>query len=471
LNLPDEFRFSKWVHLYENNGTIAVFHALNIDVVFITASVSELISLLRAGTTIDHIRLQRPSIAEDILPILKDLFDRGFITGVHSDDEVVFQKKREEAILPPGLETLYLLLTDSCNLRCSYCFILNGMPKQYHYKSMTFEIAKRAVDTYFTNLNKNSKYYDHSRKIITFYGGEPLVNFQVAKMVVDYVESNYANELDKLGGKFIFSLITNGTLIDKKVATYIATHPRIAITVSLDGDALINDQKRVYQNGKGTFQDVMRGLRCLRDAGCKNISISCTVDEHNIDNLEKLLDFQEEFGFLSINMNPLLDTERDRVGMEYIEKMSSRLISYFQKAREHGVYEDRIMRKVRPFLSHKIHTHDCQATGHQIVCSPDGKLGVCQEGIGMKNYFFSDVSRDFDFHSHPVINEWNARTPLNMPQCKDCPAIGICGGGCTYGAQLRNGSIWSVDDRFCIHSLKTLEWLIWDVYEQSTRSV
>ena len=183
-----------------------------------------------------------------------------------------------------------------------------------------------------------------------------------------------------------------------------------------------------------------------------------------------MLTFQEEFEFLSINLNPLLDTKKDRVDVDYIEKMSERLLSYFRKAREHGVYEDRIMRKVRPFLSRRIHAHDCQATGHQIVCSPDGKIGVCQEGVGMKNYFFADVAQDLDFHSHPVVNEWNDRTPLNMPQCKDCAAIGICGGGCTYGAQLRNGSIWSVDDRFCIHSLTSLDWLIWDIYEQSSRT-
>ncbi len=85
----------------------------------------------------------------------------------------------------------------------------------------------------------------------------------------------------------------------------------------------------------------------------------------------------------------------------------------------------------------------------------------------MKNYFFSDVSKDFQFHENSTIREWGHRSPLNMPQCFDCSAIGTCGGGCAYGAMLRNGSIWSLDDRFCVHSLKTLEWMIWDLYENS----
>ncbi len=92
-------------------------------------------------------------------------------------------------------------------------------------------------------------------------------------------------------------------------------------------------------------------------------------------------------------------------------------------------------------------------------------LGVCQEGIGYKDFFFGQVYREFDFHNHPVIREWNERSPLNMPQCHNCYAIGVCGGGCAFSAWLRNGSIWSIDSRFCIHSRKTLDWLVWDLYK------
>jgi len=149
-----------------------------------------------------------------------------------------------------------------------------------------------------------------------------------------------------------------------------------------------------------------------------------------------------------------------------ISKLSSilLLIEYFILAREVGVYEDRIMRKAKSFMNKRIHAYDCQALGAQLVCSPDGQLGICHEGIGTKQFFFDKVSKKFDFHNNVIIKEWKQRTPLNMPQCFACPAIGICGGGCVYGSWLRNGSIWSVDDRFCIHSLTTLKWLIWDLF-------
>lgn len=175
---------------------------------------------------------------------------------------------------------------------------------------------------------------------------------------------------------------------------------------------------------------------------------------------------RDEFGLLAINLNPLLDTEQEKVDGAYLAKVNARIIEYFLLARQKGVYEERMMRKIKPFVSHRVRPFDCQATGGQVVCSPDGQLGICQEGLGMKNYFFGKASHDFDFCNHPVAQEWGKRSPLNMPQCFNCSAIGICGGGCAYGAFLRNGSIWSVDNRFCEHSLTTLRWIIWDIYDQ-----
>lgn len=463
----DVFRLSKWVREYEKDGVIALFHILNIDVVFFSSELDSLISLLRFGTTAKHIKQVFPQYATELDSLIGDLSERGMIIPFAEDDAALLVAKRNKAIPPIGIETLYLLLTDSCNLQCSYCFILNGMPEGYRHNSMTWETAREAIDMFFANIRKNPPIYKKSLKTIHFYGGEPLVNFRLIQQVVDYVESTYAAEMETRGEEFIYSLVTNGTLIDEAKAVYFAAHPRINITISVDGQKETHDQKRVFQNGSGSFDDVLKGIRLLKSAGCQKLSLSCTIDDHNMDHLEDLLVFNDEFGLLSINLNPMLDTEQRRVTPEYMDMVSDRMIQYFQQARAVGIYEDRIMRKVKPFLSHRIHAYDCQATGHQLVCSPEGNLGVCHEGIGMKNYFFAPASSDFDFHGNPVVQEWGARTPLNMPQCYDCPALGICGGGCAYGAHLRNGSIWSVDDRFCQHSLKTLEWIIWDIYAQS----
>jgi uncharacterized protein len=460
-------RLSKWVRRYERDGILALYHVLNIDVLYLDAGLGELVSSFQYGTTLEHLCTTYPQYADQLSELIDVLVGQGMVVGFVEDDEALFTEKKHQAVLPVGMETMYLLLTDACNLRCSYCFMLDGMPEDYRHSSMNWETAKVAVDMFFENVRRNPPEYKRSMKVINFYGGEPLINFRVIRKVVEYVEKTYVAEMEATGENFIFSMVTNGTLIDEEIAAYLAAHPKISLTLSLDGLEWVNDRMRIYKDGSGTFADVIRGLRLLKAAGRKSISLSCTLDQHNIDHLDQLLELHREFGFLSVNLNPLLDTGKSQVSSEYMATMNDRMIQYFKKARALGLYEDRMMRKVRPFISKRIHAFDCQATGHQIVCSPDGKLGVCHEGIGMKNYFFAPASSDFDFHGHAVIREWGARTPLNMPQCHDCSAIGICGGGCAYGAQLRNGSIWSMDDRFCLHSLATLEWIIWDIYAQS----
>lgn len=422
--------------------------------------------ILKKGTTFAF--LSEYYVELSIIEVVQGLCKKGFIVPVLEDDMELLLTKRADAIPPIGIHSLYLLLTDNCNLRCSYCFVLNSMPTCYKSSNMKWETAKKAVDMFFANLVRNDPVHSRAIKVINFYGGEPLLRFPLLKQVVEYIESVYSKELDAMDEVgFIYSLTTNGTLITPEIATYLATHHRIAVTVSLDGDQKSHDVARRTTKDAGTYEAAVAGIRMLQEAGCTGISISCTIDEHNINSLEKLLLLNKEFGFLSINLNPLLDTEQQKVGGKYSEVVSNKMISYFIKAREEGVYEDRIMRRIKPFMSQYILPYDCQATGSQVVCSPDGKLGVCHEGLGMKNYFFADVSKDFRFHENPTIREWGHRSPLNMPQCFDCPAIGICGGGCAYGAMLRNGSIWSLDDRFCTHSLKTLEWMIWDLYEDN----
>jgi len=467
MNTSKSIRLSKWVHLFcGNSQVIALYHSLNIDVMYLPQQFGPMLDLLRVGTTSDFLAQQNFNEGVDMPSIVTALQERRFVVSINEDDSVLLEEKREMVMQSQGLETLYLLLSDHCNLRCSYCFIHGSMPEVYKRKTMDWKTAQTAVDMFFANVAKNPSETKRNRKTILFYGGEPLLNFDLLRKVVLYVEDVYRNELTEMGKGFIFSLITNGTLIDETVAVFMAEHSRISITVSLDGPKVINDQKRSFIDGRGTYEQAVQGLRILQRAGCHSTSLSCTVDEHNVDRLEEVLALSDEFGLLAINLNPLLDTEQEKVNDAYITKVNSRMIEYFLLARQKGVYEERMMRKIRPFISHRVRPYDCQATGSQIVCSPDGQLGVCQEGLGMKNYFFGKVSREFEFHRHSVTREWSQRSPLNMPQCYDCPAIGTCGGGCAYGAHLRNGSIWSIDTRFCKHSLVTLEWIIWDVYDQ-----
>lgn len=292
-----------------------------------------------------------------------------------------------------------------------------------------------------------------------------MLNFSLIKRVVLYVKDAYGDELKKLGNSFHFAIITNGTIIDKNIAKFFGENKDISISVSLDGKSFINDKKRMFTGGKGSFKETIQGYNLLRSVGRRdNIGISCTIDSHNMNNLSDLIELQKKYLFKSVNLNLLLNTERKIISKSYSIKSSKKMIEYFLLAREAGIYEDRMIRKINAFVNKEIYPYDCLATGSQIVCSPDGQIGVCHEGVGLKNFFFGKVSKNFDFHGNTIINEWKKRSPLYMPQCWDCSALGLCGGGCAYSAYVKNGSIWSIDDRFCAHSLLTLKWLIWDLF-------
>ena len=101
-----------------------------------------------------------------------------------------------------------------------------------------------------------------------------------------------------------------------------------------------------------------------------------------------------------------------------------------------------------------------------MVISPDGTVGICHGFFSNRKYFEGSVHDHlFNPIQSDIFKEWNQRTPFNMPECKDCPGISICGGGCLMNAEKLYGSIWEKDKQFCIHCLKTLEWMIWDLYE------
>ena len=173
---------------------------------------------------------------------------------------------------------------------------------------------------------------------------------------------------------------------------------------------------------------------------------------------------------MSIGFNILVDREERLMGMSeeaYAETVTKQLIRCFEICREKGIYEDRIMRKVNAFVRGYPYINDCGAPGDQMVVTPDGFVGVCQAYCASKKYF---VPLEEFKHpkEHPIWNEWRFRSPLYQRQCYNCVALGLCGGGCPYNAELKQGTIWGIDETFCVHSKGTLEYLLKDLHAKAT---
>ena len=124
-----------------------------------------------------------------------------------------------------------------------------------------------------------------------------------------------------------------------------------------------------------------------------------------------------------------------------------------------------MQRKVKAFNQlEKPHFKDCGAAGNQIVFYPNGEIGVCQAYLGCREHIIGNIKKDFKdplkILESKTMKKWNDRYPLNMQECIFCPAIGICGGGCMFNAEILNGDINSIDKPFCVHTIKSLNWLL-----------
>jgi uncharacterized protein len=257
-------------------------------------------------------------------------------------------------------------------------------------------------------------------------------------------------------------LNSNGILVSPEIAASLAAFSFVTVAVSVDGPAATHDQMRVDHQGHGTFDRVKAGIDCLKAQGVR-VGLCCTLARHNLDRAEEiLLWLRDTFGVSAVGFNILIETPSWPSNEDYAREVGHKLVACFEVARRAGIYEDRMMRKVKAFVKGNLYAYDCGACGQQLVVGPDGSVGVCQAYWGAgRNFIHPD--EHFDPWTHPLWTEWRSRSPLNLPECRGCIALGSCGGGCVFSAEKRTGTIWGLDVNFCEFSRIATTFLVKDL--------
>ena len=220
-------------------------------------------------------------------------------------------------ILTRKLHKITLVVSEDCNMRCRYCaYSGKYFYNRKHSKNlMDIETMKKAVDFYFSHSIENPEKY------LSFYGGEPLLNFQLIKECINYVKDRYSTTAN-------YIMTTNGSLLKKEVVNFLVEN-NFTLLVSLDGSEDIQNKYRVFKNGKGTFDCVMKNLKAMKEihpeyyAQKVRLSIVLTPD----------LDFEQLNEFIS---NP--DIEPSGVSISYV---NDRFTTFFDQFSE---------KKLRPFM-------------------------------------------------------------------------------------------------------------------------
>ena len=455
-------RFAHFIAVSEDQDITALYHSLSQSVVYISTQLAEALRNLGLETMENFVEQNFQEDLEEGYNLLNHLWNQRFLIE-YDEDEMVEVGFLQEVLEKPQIMILYLILTDICNIGCRYCFFEGGIPKDYNFSKMSLETAKKGIDLFSRTLSRDSL-QDKDAPTIILYGGEALLNWEVAVQVLEYVKNLKDNGY--LPSNTGITLNTNGILITEDIARTLANYD-VSVAISIDGPKEIHDMMRVDHLGRGTFDAVMRGFACAKKAGC-NVSACCTIDEHNLDMLPVVTRWLiKELGVRGLGFNTLLECNARRIPrpVPYSNTVAEALVECFKIARECGVHEDRFMRKVNAFADGDFYFSDCGGCGMQLVISPDGYVGTCHAYCGTKDYFVK-MSELENPVGHPYWKEWRKRSPINMPECYDCVALASCGGGCPHNAAVVTGSIWNQDTSFCPHAKRAVEFLVKDLFVQ-----
>jgi uncharacterized protein len=458
---------SRFGHFFERDGVACFYHSLKILPIYFDAVLKSYVFALD-GSSADASLKKAPT---DLRPALSELVQslcRAHIFVPHDyDEDTYLNLVRRSVFRGPNIRVLVLHLTDFCNLACRYCFIEGGKKRDYENKHMSSEVARAALSKFATAIQSSHLPKPPS---VVFYGGEPLLNFPVLCTALEHIkalqdELRLPRNLDKI-------VITNGTRVTYEISETLKRH-NVSVSVSLDGPAFLHDQNRVYRSGEGSFQDSMRGFSILKEAGLRP-TVSCVLSEPSLDHVPEIMHWLlDELGVRALGFNHVsIVPDISQYDAIYESRFADAVIQSHEIVLQYpDVYERRMSRKLNSFLEREIVKADCTGCGEQMAISPDGRIGICQGYMGTGSTFVGDVfDDDFDARSHATFVEWSQRSPLNMPYCHDCPALSVCGGGCPRNAEFTSGSIWEPDIAFCHFAKRSVEWIIWKVYDMALNS-
>ena len=332
------------------------------------------------------------------------------------------------------IKALCLHIAHTCNLNCSYCFASQG---KYHGERavMSFEVGKQALD--FLIANSGSR-----RNLeVDFFGGEPLVNFQVVKDLVAYARS-----IEKEHGKnFRFTLTTNGLLIDEDVIEF-ANRECHNVVLSLDGRKEIHDRFRVDYAGKGSWDRIVPKFQQLVEArGGRGYYMRGTFTHANPDFL-KDIQVMLDLGFNELSMEPVVAapddpsalTEEDKaIVMEQYEKLAMLMLDKDKEGKPFTFYHYMIDLTGGPCIYKRI--SGCGSGTEYMAVTPWGDLYPCHQFVGEDKFKLGDVWKGVD--NTAIQNEFLECNVYARPECRDCWARLYCSGGCAANAYHATGSV------------------------------
>ena len=348
------------------------------------------------------------------------------------------------------VKALCLHIAHTCNLNCAYCFASQG---KYHGDRavMSFEVGKQALDFLVAHSGTRRNLE------VDFFGGEPLMNFQVVKDLVAYARS-----IEKEAGKnFRFTLTTNGLLIDDDVIDF-ANRECSNVVLSLDGRKEIHDRYRVDYAGNGSWEKIVpKFQKLVNSRGGKNYYMRGTFTHANPDFLEDIK-VMLDLGFRELSMEPVVAAEDDAsaltdedlpIVMEQYEKLAELMIQKRKEGDPFTFYHYMIDLTGGPCIYKRI--SGCGSGTEYMAVTPWGDLYPCHQFVGEEKFKLGDIWKGVE--NTAIQDDFMACNVYAREECRTCWARLYCSGGCAANAYHATGSVRGVYEYGCKLFRKRME--------------
>ena len=335
------------------------------------------------------------------------------------------------------IKALCLHVAHTCNLNCAYCFASQG---KYHGERavMSYEVGKQALDFLVAHSGARRNLE------VDFFGGEPLMNFDVVKRLVAYARS-----IEEAAGKrFRFTLTTNGMLVDDDVIDF-ANRECHNVVLSLDGRKEIHDACRVDYAGNGSWDRIVpKFQRFVEKRGGKGYYMRGTFTHANPDFLEDIRTMLD-LGFTELSMEPVVCAEGDPaaltqddlpVVLKQYEDLAALMIKRRREGRPFTFYHYMIDLSGGPCIYKRI--SGCGSGTEYMAVTPWGDLYPCHQFVGEEGFKLGDIWQGVT--NTDTQAEFAACNVYARPECRDCWARLYCSGGCAANAYHATGSVTGV---------------------------
>ena len=348
------------------------------------------------------------------------------------------------------VKALCLHIAHTCNLNCAYCFASQG---KYHGERavMSFEVGKRALDFLIENSGTRRNLE------VDFFGGEPLMNFEVVKQLVAYARS-----IEKEHNKnFRFTLTTNGVLVDDEVIEW-ANRECSNVVLSLDGRKEIHDAYRVDYAGRGSWDRIVpKFQKFVQARGGKDYYMRGTFTHANPDflaDIQQMLDL----GFTELSMEPVVCAPGDPaeltqedlpIVLDQYEKLAELMLKRDREGKPFTFYHYMIDLTGGPCIYKRI--SGCGSGTEYMAVTPWGDLYPCHQFVGEEKFKLGNI---WDGVTNKETQcEFANCNVYARPECADCWAKLYCSGGCAANAYHSTGSVTGVYKYGCELFRKRME--------------